>query len=236
MPGSSGADTSGPVDRGGDALVLGAVRAAEEPAIRLDAVADDLHAAVLAHRGQRVDRALERVEGVALAVPGDLECLVVLVAAHLTGRHLSPPTARSSWRLFIFERPSMFLSFASSKSWSKVRPPGPWCERSPPRRPEEMSFVEVLEAVRDSPARARSLFTVRAAISSAVSSERPRFSSPSLMCSYWRSLLLPFLTPRGGIFASSGSVVSSPPAFPASPTAKLRLPGIVRFRLSAGRR
>ena len=35
-----------------------------------------------------------------------------------------------------------------------------------------------------SPARARSLFTVRAAISSAVSSDRPRCLRPCLMCSY----------------------------------------------------
>ena len=41
-----------------------------------------------------------------------------------------------------------------------------------------------------SPARARSLLTVRAAISSAVSSLSPRSSTPSLMCSYWRSRFL----------------------------------------------
>ena len=41
-----------------------------------------------------------------------------------------------------------------------------------------------------SPARARSLFTVRAAISLAVSRLSPRSRSPSLMCSYWRSRLL----------------------------------------------
>ena len=40
-------------------------------------------------------------------------------------------------------------------------------ERRPPRRPEEMSSVELRERLRDSPARARSLLTVRAAISSA---------------------------------------------------------------------
>jgi hypothetical protein len=41
-----------------------------------------------------------------------------------------------------------------------------------------------------SPARARSLLTVRAAISLAFSSLVPRSSSPSLMCSYWRSRFL----------------------------------------------
>src|ERR1700722_6150131 len=53
-----------------------------------------------------------------------------------------------------------------------------------------MSSVEVLLFVRDSPLRARSLLTVRAAISSATSFERPSLSSLSLMCSYWRSRFL----------------------------------------------
>src|SRR5262249_3105294 len=59
-----------------------------------------------------------------------------------------------------------------------------------------------------SPDRARSLLTVRAAISSARPSELPRSSSPSLMCSYWRARLVPFFTPRGGI--SSPSLLSLP--------------------------
>src|SRR5205085_7629814 len=61
----------------------------------------------------------------------------------------------------------------------------------PPRRPEEMSPVEVLLARRDSPARARSLFTVRAAISSATPEGRPRVRRPSFTCWYCRSRLLP---------------------------------------------
>src|SRR3954452_10644863 len=68
-----------------------------------------------------------------------------------------------------------------------------------------MSCVEVRERVRDSPLRARSLFTVRAAISSARSSERPCSSWLSLMCSYWRARFVPFLTPAGGILASSST-------------------------------
>src|SRR2546421_4764062 len=52
-----------------------------------------------------------------------------------------------------------------------------------------MSTIEVRLVSRASPCRARSLLTVRAAISSAVSSLRPRSSRPSLMCSYWRSRL-----------------------------------------------
>src|SRR5690242_3906395 len=52
-----------------------------------------------------------------------------------------------------------------------------------------MSSIDERLAVRASPERARSLFTVRAAISSAVSSSSPRSSALSLMCSYWRSRL-----------------------------------------------
>src|SRR4051812_23891813 len=62
-----------------------------------------------------------------------------------------------------------------------------------------MSWVELRERVRDSPERAFSLFTVRAAISSARSSERPCSFWLSTMCSYWRARLVPFLTPRGGM-------------------------------------
>src|SRR3954447_6864136 len=62
-----------------------------------------------------------------------------------------------------------------------------------------MSCVEVRERSRDSPERARSLLTVRAAISSARSSDVPRSFALSLMCSYCRARLVPFLTPRGGI-------------------------------------
>src|SRR3954452_11132211 len=53
-----------------------------------------------------------------------------------------------------------------------------------------MSSVDVRLASLASPARARSLLTVRAAISSAVSSDRPSSSSPFLMWSYWRSRFL----------------------------------------------
>src|SRR4030088_765473 len=64
-----------------------------------------------------------------------------------------------------------------------------------------MSCVDVRERVADSPARARSLFTVRAAISSARSSLAPRSSWLSLTCSYCRARFVPFLTPRGGTFS-----------------------------------
>src|SRR5918997_4502603 len=69
------------------ALLGGAVRAAEQAAVGLDAVADHADAAVLAGRRQRVDRALEAVEGVRGARRGHLDGLVVVVAADLTLRH-----------------------------------------------------------------------------------------------------------------------------------------------------
>jgi hypothetical protein len=53
-----------------------------------------------------------------------------------------------------------------------------------------MSRVELRDEVRASPLLARSLFTVRAAISFARPVEAPRFFALSLMCSYWRSRLL----------------------------------------------
>src|SRR3954470_22188269 len=61
-----------------------------------------------------------------------------------------------------------------------------------------MSRVELRERVRDSPLRARSLLTVRAAISSARLSDAPCSFSLFLMCSYWRARFVPFWTRRGG--------------------------------------
>src|SRR5699024_679612 len=73
---------------------------------------------------------------------------------------------------------------------SLVRPSAPECERSPPRSEGDLSSTEVRLASSDSPSWARVLFTVRAAISSASSSEEPLSSWLSLMCSYWRSRFL----------------------------------------------
>lgn len=104
-------------------------------------------------------------------------------------RGFQRPSALRGSSLFIDERPSMFF-FASSSSWSLVGLTGPRSERSPPRCEADLaSRVDVLLAERASPARARSLLKVREAISSARPSEVPRFSAPSLMCSYWRARL-----------------------------------------------
>src|SRR4030081_1407160 len=61
--------------------------AAEERAVLLQAVTDDPGAAVLAGRRQRRDRALEAVEGVGLAIQGDLERLVVGGSAGFASGH-----------------------------------------------------------------------------------------------------------------------------------------------------
>lgn len=79
----------------------------------------------------------------------------------------------------------MLRFFASSYNWSFVGPCAPLWDRSPPRWDADfLSCVEVLLAVFDSPALARSLLTVREAISFARPVEAPRFSALSLMCSY----------------------------------------------------
>lgn len=95
----------------------------------------------------------------------------------------------------MLERPLMLRFLASAYNCSLVRPPAPECDRSPPRLLEEISCIDVLLALRDSPVRARSLFTVLAAISVARFGFSPRCSSLSLMCSYCRSRF--GLDPRG---------------------------------------
>src|SRR6187397_2939040 len=76
-----------------DAFLVCAVHAAEDRAAGFDAVADDAAAAVLTHRRERVDRALEAVERVRLVSGGDLKGLVVLVAADGAGGHDTLQTA-----------------------------------------------------------------------------------------------------------------------------------------------
>src|SRR5947209_18995701 len=57
----------------------------------------------------------------------------------------------SSCSLFMRERPLMPRWRASLRSWSYVLPPEPWCERRPPRRPEEISSTDVRLACLVSP-------------------------------------------------------------------------------------
>src|SRR5215475_7398191 len=111
------------------------------------------------------------------------------------GRERQRPSARASCVLFIDERPLMPRLRAWAYSWAKVGPWAPRCDRWPPRRDDDMSWVEVRLAEFDSPERARSLFTVRAAISFARPLLSPRLLALASMCLYCRSRL--GLDPRG---------------------------------------
>src|SRR5205823_220400 len=75
------------IDHAADARLLGAVRAAKDVVALLDAVADDLAAAVGTLRRQRVDGALETVERLGPAARRHAEGLVVFVAANVTAGH-----------------------------------------------------------------------------------------------------------------------------------------------------
>jgi hypothetical protein len=105
-----------------------------------------------------------------------------------SARYLRRSTARWSCAFDIFERPRMFIRLASLYSCSFVRPFGRFVpERTPPRRPGEMSLRDKRDDSLASPLRARSLLTVLAAISFARLVGTPCFFWLFLMCSYWRS-------------------------------------------------
>src|SRR5205823_9293374 len=74
-----------------DSGVLGAIGAAEDRVVMLDAMANHFAAAVGADWRQRVDGTLKGVEGVLLAVHGHGKSFVVLVPAYVTLRHNSFP-------------------------------------------------------------------------------------------------------------------------------------------------
>ena len=63
------------------------VDAAEDLAIRFDAVSDDPAVAVRTDRRQRVDRALEAVKGVMLPTHNDFKRLVIFVLANFACSH-----------------------------------------------------------------------------------------------------------------------------------------------------
>src|SRR5687767_965800 len=113
-------------------------------------------------------------------------CMTSRCHAHDGTRGRQCESAFSSSALLIAERPLMLRFLASLYSCSLVRPCAPVCDRLPPRCPEDTSFTEERRAVLDSPWRARSLLTVRAAISSARSVDSPRFLALALMCLYCR--------------------------------------------------
>src|SRR5436853_6367155 len=77
------------------ALVLRAMSAAKDVAGRLDPMPDDLATAMRARGRHRLDRAFEAVEGHRAATAGDLEGLVVIVAADIALGHCISPQKSS---------------------------------------------------------------------------------------------------------------------------------------------
>src|SRR5207244_4089563 len=73
------------------ALMLGAMSAAKDVAGRLDSMPADLAAAMRARGRHRLHRAVEAVEGHRAAGAGDLEGLVVIVAADIASGHRGSP-------------------------------------------------------------------------------------------------------------------------------------------------
>ena len=69
------------------ALLLGAMGATEDPAIRLYPVPDDPALAMSAYWRESVDGAFEAVEDMCCSSGSHLERFVVVVPAHLTDRH-----------------------------------------------------------------------------------------------------------------------------------------------------
>ena len=86
-------------------------------------------------------------------------------------------------------------------------------ERSPPRRPDEMSSVEVRERGARLAGASPLLVDGPGGDLLGATSAAPALFSLSLMCSYWRARLVPFFTPRGGIsilLVNRSSVVRYP--------------------------
>lgn len=71
----------------GNSVLLGTVITAKESPVLLKAVANYPHTTRRTGRGKRMNCALETIIGVDLPVLGDLERLVVIIAAGFTFRH-----------------------------------------------------------------------------------------------------------------------------------------------------
>ena len=87
VPPACEAVTSYAITKLSHALLLGAMGATEDPAIRLYAVADDPALAMGACWRESVDGAFEAVEDMCCSSGPHLERLVVIVPAHLTDSH-----------------------------------------------------------------------------------------------------------------------------------------------------
>jgi hypothetical protein len=78
---------SGTIAKLSNALLLGAMIAAKETAILLQAVSDDPDTTRRTSRCESMDRALETVVGVGLAVFRYLEGLIIVISASVTLWH-----------------------------------------------------------------------------------------------------------------------------------------------------
>ena len=76
----------------------------EDFSVRFDAVADDTAIAVWANRRQRVDCALEAVEGVALSAHDNFKRFVIFVLANFAFRHTQFVRVRGGSRRCLFTR------------------------------------------------------------------------------------------------------------------------------------
>jgi hypothetical protein len=77
------------IDRCSHAAFPRAVSTAEECALGLDPVTDDLAAAVIADRRQFVDSTFETIERMGVSSRNDLKRQVVIVAADFTSSHMT---------------------------------------------------------------------------------------------------------------------------------------------------
>jgi hypothetical protein len=75
-----------------------AVDTTEDSSVRFDTVADDTAVAMGANRRQRVDCALEAIEGVTLSAHNHLKRLVIIVLANFASRHTQFVRARGGSR------------------------------------------------------------------------------------------------------------------------------------------
>jgi hypothetical protein len=75
---------------------------AEDLARLLHAVSDDPAVAVRANRRQRMDRALEAVEGVVLAGNDHFKRLVIFILANFAFSHISLSRAAAHAEVFVF--------------------------------------------------------------------------------------------------------------------------------------
>lgn len=118
----------------------GAVDAAKDASIRFNTVTDDTAVAVRANRRQRVDRALEAIEGVTFSANDNFKRLVIVVLANFTCSHTEFLRARWGSRRCIFsvangiQQPNRRLYRCRLQSYAPNFGPGDECAEFVRRR------------------------------------------------------------------------------------------------------